>query len=246
MNKKHFYLLLVITLLYGCANIKEDGQSVVDKSILAHGGELYENSIIDFDFRGRHYKLERNQGKFTYHRIIEDSGTYHDIFSNDQFKRLLNDQEIDVDADWVSKYSSSINSVAYFSLLPFGLNDGAVNKKLLGEEAIKGVHYYKIEVTFDAEGGGEDHDDVFVYWINKHDFTIKYFGYSYIVDGGGIRFREAVNTREKGGIIFSDYINYKGSAGYKNVAGLAALFKENKLEKLSEIRLENLEVKRLQ
>lgn len=238
------YFPVVFFLFSGCSENSESAQSIVDKSIQAHGGELFENSIINYDFRERHYKLERNHGQFIYHRIFEDSGSYHDIYTNNNFKRLLNDQEIDVGADWVRKYSNSINSVAYFSLLPFGLNDGAVNKRFVGEEEIKGKNYYKIEVTFNTEGGGEDHDDVFVYWISKDDYLMQYFGYHYKVEGGGIRFREAVNTREKGGIIFSDYINYKGPDGYKNVAGLAELFKNNKLKKLSDIKLENLEVRR--
>jgi len=130
----------------------------------------------------------------------------------------------------------------YFALLPFGLNDEAVNKILLGEEEIKGNLYYKIEVTFSQVGGGEDFDDVFVYWINKDNYHMDYLGYYYHTNEGGIRFREGVNQRKRGGIIFSDYINYKGPAGYKDVAGLAALFKASKLEKLSEINLENLEV----
>lgn len=244
MKSIFIYFPFVIILFSGCSEMSENEQSIVDKSIQVHGGELFENSIIDYDFRGRHYKLERIHGQFSYHRIFEDSGTYYDIYSNDNFTRLLNDQEIDVGADWGRRYSNSINSVAYFSLLPFGLNDGAVNKKLLGEEEVKGKDYYKIEVTFNVEDGGEDHEDVFVYWISKDDYLLQYFGYYYKDDGGGIRFREAVNTRKKGGIIFSDYINYKGPDGYKDVAGMAELFKNSKLKKLSEIRLENLKCKR--
>ncbi len=246
MFRKYFYLLLLFTLFYACSTHVEDAQGIVQKSILAHGGDLYEKSKIEFDFRGRHYVAQRENGAYEYQRIFDDSlGVYHDILTNNGFKRLLNNEEVNLTEKWKGRYSNSVNSVVYFALLPFGLNDEAVNKKLLGEEDIKGKAYYKIEVTFNQEGGGEDFDDVFVYWINKDNYRMDYFGYYYHTDGGGIRFREGVNVREKGGIVFSDYINYKGPAGYKDVAGLAELFKNNKLEKLSEIRLENLEVKSL-
>ena len=243
MIRNYFYLPLVFALFFGCSTPGEDAQSIVQKSILAHGGDLYENCSVEFDFRGWHYVAERNNGAFKYHRIFDDSlGTYHDILTNDGFKRLLNNQEVNLTDKWKSRYSSSVNSVVYFALLPFGLNDEAVNKNLLGEEEINGNLYYKIEVTFNQEGGGEDFDDVFVYWINKDNYHMNYLGYYYHTNGGGIRFREGVNVREKGGIIFSDFINYKGPTGYKDVAGLAELFKADKLEKLSEINLENLEV----
>lgn len=243
MIRTYFYLLLVFALYSGCSTPVEDAQSIVQKSILAHGGSLYEKIKVEFDFRGRHFVVERNSGDFNYQRIFDDSlGTYHDILTNDGFKRLLNNQEVSLIDKWKNRYSSSVNSVVYFALLPFGLNDDAVNKNLLGEEEIKGKRYYKIEVTFSQEGGGEDFDDVFVYWISKDNYHMDYLGYYYHTNGGGIRFREGVNSRVKGGIIFSDYINYKGPAGLNDVAGLAELFKTNKLEKLSEINLENLEV----
>jgi hypothetical protein len=137
-----------------------------------------------------------------------------------------------------------VNSVAYFALLPFGLNDPAVNKQLLTDEEIGGNWYYKIKVTFSQAGGGEDFEDVFVYWINKETFLMEYFGYSYLTDGGGIRFRKAINRREVGGIIFSDYINYQGEDTDTDVEGLAKRFSNDELNKLSEIILENLVVSR--
>jgi hypothetical protein len=236
---------LVFVLFSGCSLDEENAQSIVDKSIKAHGGELFKNSIIEFDFRGRHYIFERGNGIFKYHRIFDDSlGTFHDILSNDDFRRLLNNQEQNVTEEWKRRYSNSVNSVAYFALLPFGLNDLSVNKSLIGEEEIKGNAYYKIMVTFNQEGGGEDFEDVFVFWINKNNYQMEYFGYFYKNDGGGIRFREAINSREKGGIILSDYQNFKGEDGFEDVGKMAELYKSDQLKFLSEITLENLEIRR--
>ncbi len=245
MIKKHHYLILFIAVFIGCAVESEDAQSIVDKSINTHGGELFENSIIEFDFRGRHYMFERDNGEFKYHRLFDDSlGKFHDIFTNNDFKRLLNNQEQNVTEKWKKRYSTSINSVAYFALLPFGLNDAAVNKKLIGEEEIKGKNYYKVKVTFNQDGGGEDFEDVFVYWISKESYQMDYFGYYYKNDGGGIRFREAINGRKKGGILLSDYKNYIGPDGLEDVGKMAELFSKGQLKLLSEIKLENLEIKR--
>jgi hypothetical protein len=229
-------------LAYGCSQQAPDASEIINNSIDFHGGELFENSIIDFDFRDRHYKIERNKGLFTYHRLFEDSlGKYHDILNNNGFKRFLNGSELKVEPEWARRYSNSINSVVYFALLPYGLNDPAVIKRYLGEEEIAGKRYYKIRVTFKQDGGGEDFNDVFVYWINKETYGMDFFGYAYESDGGGIRFRQAVNTRRIDGILFTDYINFKGADNSRDVAGLAALFQSGKLAKLSEISLENIE-----
>ena len=237
---------ILLLFLFSCIPESQDAQSIIDKLINLYGGDLYENSTVEFDFRGRHYKFERNNGVFAYHRIFTDSaGRYYDLLDNVGFKRKLNGKEISVDDEWARRYSNSINSVAYFSYLPFGLNDPAVNKNLIGEEEIDGSEYYKIRVTFDKEGGGEDYDDVFVYWINKSNYRMDYFGYSYLSDGGGIRFRKAINMRKINGLVYSDYINYKGPEDFSEVSQLGQLFIEDKLTKLSEITIENLEVRRI-
>ena len=88
------------------------------------------------------------------------------------------------------KFSESVNSVHYFSILPYGLNDKAVQKKLLGETKIRGDNYYKIQITFSKENGGVDFDDIFIYWIRKGDFKIGYIAYLFHTNGGGMRFRE--------------------------------------------------------
>jgi hypothetical protein len=248
MYKMRGILFVAITMVafqLSCRDANNNAEDIINRTIEVHGGSLYENSIIEFDFRERHYKLLRNNGIFSYHRIFADSlGIYDDQLSNDGFQRTLDGVAVDLNEEWTARYTRSVNSVAYFALLPYGLNDPAVNKNLIGEEQINGNLYYKIRVTFDQEGGGEDYEDVFVYWINKDNFRMDYFGYRYETDGGGIRFREAVNVREVGGILFSDYINYKGADTDRNVSALAEKYRQNQLEKLSEIRLENLHVSR--
>lgn len=238
-------LSLILLFAYGCCPSQPKADKIVQKAIKIHGGDLYENSVIDFDFRGRHYTIERNNGLFTYHRIFEDSlGTYHDVLDNHGFSRALNGKPVSLDEEWAQKYTRSVNSVAYFALLPFGLNDAAVNKELLGEETILDKAYYKVKVTFNQEGGGEDHDDVFVYWFDKENYHMDFFGYSYNTDGGGIRFREAVNIREVGGLVFADFINYAGKHDDTDVSGLMEKFKNGELKKLSKIDLENIKVHR--
>ena len=140
------------------------------------------------------------------------------------------------------KFSESVNSVHYFSILPYGLNDRAVQKKLLGEVKIKGDNYYKIEITFSKENGGVDYDDIFIYWIKKQNFKIGFVAYKYNTNGGGMRFREVRKEHLISGISLVDYNNYKPKNSFVKLNDLDRIFQKDELEKISEIKLEDIKI----
>lgn len=222
---------------------KTKEQQIITAVIAQHGGDKYKNAKISFDFRDIHYNYERNGGRYKYERSYKhDSlGQIHDVLTNDSFTRTLNGKETKVTEEWKGKYSNSINSVIYFTFLPFNLNDAAVVKKYLGEVSIKGQPYHQIQVTFKQEGGGEDHSDVYMYWTHKEKNTMDYFAYSYEVNEGGIRFREAFNPRVVKGITFLDYNNYKVKTGTP-FNKIVKHFEAGNLKLLSKIENKNVKV----
>lgn len=236
--------ILFFLVLIGCDSKLTDPQKIIDKAIDAAGGEKYLNSVIEFDFRDRHYIARRNGGTYSYERIFEDSlGTIHDFLTNDGFRREINNEQVEVPISMAVKYTSSTNSVNYFALLPYGLNDDAVIKTLVRETVIKDTPYYLVKVGFKAEGGGEDHEDVFLYWVNQKNFYVDYLAYSFVEDDKtSFRFREAYNPRAINGIRFQDYINYKPNDNSLNVENAEDLFKQGKLVELSKIETENVTV----
>lgn len=217
-------------------------QDIVDRSIAVCGGDLYMKSNISFSFRGMKYVLEPSQGGRTMKRIkITDTSRIEDIRRGSDFSRLINGHPQEVPDSMASRYSNSINSVHYFAYLPFGLNDAAVNKELLGLVTVEGQEYYKVRVTFDEEGGGKDYEDVFVYWFNRKTFKPDFLAYEFITDGGGLRFRKAYNERYIGGIRFVDYENYQSKTGPLPVQ-LDSLYLAGTLRLLSKIELKNVTV----
>ncbi len=243
--RKFLLVVIIIVLFVGCK--KEDSinaQSIVDKSIEISGGKKTNNSIIHFNFRKRHYKAIRSKGTYQLEREFKDSlDVIKDILSNEGFKRYINSELVKVADSMIPRYSASVNSVHYFSVLPYGLNDAAVNKQYLDKVKLKGKYYYKIKVTFNQEGGGEDFDDVFIYWVDAESFKTAYIAYSYAEpDGLGFRFREAYNERYVNGIRFVDYNNYKPKEASATLEKLDELFENDKLQLLSKIELENISV----
>ncbi|PQJ78376.1 DUF6503 family protein [Polaribacter porphyrae] len=237
---KYLYFLLILFAV-GCSSKTKEltAQEIIDKSIISSGVDKVANSEITFKFRDIQYKAVRENGNFL---LIRSFDSIKDILSNEGFKRLENAEPVKVSDSMISKYRNSINSVHYFSVLPFGLNDKAVHKKLLPSSTIKDREYYKVEITFSKDGGGEDFEDVFIYWIAKSDFLVDYLAYSYHTNGGGKRFRVLKEQCYKEGIRFVDYHNYKPLNKDITLTGLDKVFENNELEKVSEIVLEDIQV----
>lgn len=231
--------LLALLILSACGSAKEDPQQIIEKSMAASGSNLLNNAKVEFEFREREYGLQQNGGYFEMVRLWKDDslGIIRDVVTNDGFQREINGGKVAVADSMASKYMNSINSVLYFALLPYRLNDDAVNKEYLGEEIIKGKPYFKIKVYFDEEGGGKDHDDEFIYWINKKTYFIDFLAYSYLTDGGGMRFREGYNERIVNGVRIVDNINYKPTSDIA-LENIGEAFNNDELEELSRIILE--------
>jgi hypothetical protein len=241
---KNFILIFFLAILIiSCNSNLTDPQKIIDKAIAASGGDKYLDATISFDFRDRHYVSTRKGGLYTYERITKDSVTTHDFLSNDGFRREINGSAVEVADSMKVKYTASVNSVVYFALLPYGLNDASVKKRFLRETQLEGKEQYVVEITFGEEGGGEDFEDVFIYWIDKKDFTIDYMAYSFEEGKGiGYRFRKAYNPRKVNGITFFDYINYQPTVDTK-ITQLEELYTKGELKELSKIEILNIEVK---
>ncbi len=216
-------------------------QTIIDKTIVVAGSDLYKTSTIAFKFRDKEYVSENN-GAIMKRVFKSDSLNYVDIKRGSSFERIVNGIPVEVSDSLARVYSNAINSVLYFAQLPYQLNAKAVRKKLLKEEKIKDQNYYLIHVTFDQNGGGDDFDDNYYYWINKKTFKPDYLAYDYQVNGGGVRFREAYNERIVNGFRFVDYNNYMPKSKTATIKEVAALYENSGLELLSKIELENIEV----
>lgn len=239
-------LLTLVLLIFSCkeqARTTLSAQEIVDKSILVSGGEQYKTNDIFYKFRDYQYASEWKDGDRILKRIrLTDSTKVLDVKGSRGFNRYINDSLVPLKDSIANLYANSVNSVHYFAHLPYGLNDPAVNKELLGEVAIRDKEYYKVKVTFDQKDGGKDYEDIYLYWFNKETFKPDYLAYKFYVDGGGIRFRAAYNERYLGGIRFVDYENYETATGDSAFFDVDVLYEKDKLKLLSKIELEDISV----
>ncbi|MBT8262200.1 MAG: deoxyribose-phosphate aldolase [Bacteroidia bacterium] len=202
--------------------------------------DLINGREISFQFRDHQYKMYRDSNLYVYSRI-KDSIT--DILhSRKGFNRVINGTPVLVADSMAAKYSASVNSVLYFFQLPFVLNDAAARKEYIGRTTIEEMEYHILKVTFNEEGGGEDFEDEFRYWINTETFEIDFLAYSYLTDDGGIRFREAFNKQRFDGILFQDYRNFKPASLQVPLDSLPVLFERQELKLLSKIENKDIQV----
>lgn len=216
-------------------------QEIVDKSIKAHGHEKFEKIHLEFIFRDYHYTLHRDTMQTIYSRqTVVDSLTIKDIYpTNGRLVRYVNEQPIELNDSIIDLYQSSLNAVMYFMELPYKLNDSPVIKELKSEKEIDGRKYYTFEVTFQ---GNDTHEDVYYYWIDKETYLIDYFAYSFLNDGGGTRFRKAINRRNINDVIFQDYENYRPEEKFVPLENLPDLLVDNQLILVSQVIKENISI----
>lgn len=238
---KNMLLLLIAGLCCSTCQTQSNTQQIIDQAIKTHGGDQLQEAIVSFDFRKKHYQVQLDHGRFRYESTVNDSiGLVHDVLTNEDFTRTVDGERQLLNAEDENRYRNALNSVVYFALQPYFLNDPATRKELIGEATLQGESYYKIRVTFAEEGGGDDYDDEFIYWIHRQRHTMDYLAYSFHVNEGGTRFRQAYNIREVKGIRFADYINYDTTEG--TLEDYDQLLEEGKLEELSRIELKNVQV----
>jgi hypothetical protein len=237
-----YFTIVFLLLIISCQSqkIPLTAQQIIDKTIVSSGAYKVENSEITFKFRNKEYQAIRENGNF---KLMRTFDSIKDILNNTGFERLIHDETVKIADSIAFNYSNSINSVHYFSVLPFGLNDKAVRKKLLPSSTIKEKEYHKIEITFSENGGGEDFEDVFVYWIGKKNFLIDYLAYSYHTNGGGKRFRVLKDQCSRNGIRFVDYQNFTPLNTKIKLLNLDIAFENNQVKKVSEIILEDIQVR---
>ncbi len=231
-------------LLTACQEVPEGPAAIVRASIERYGGEAFDRVHIRWDFRGIPFEVNRDNGRFRYQRIVEDSlgQSIVEVLENEGSWIEVGGERQELEPRGRARLETAVNSVVYFGFLPFHLDDPPVRLADLGTSEVDGELYHKVEVTFQQEGGGPDWEDRFIYWFHEEDRTLDYLAYREAADVETTRFRRAVNRREIGGLLVQDYENYTGDPNVGDVAEYDQLFEAGGLRLVSMVEFDDLEV----
>ncbi len=243
-----FFYFTVFFLLTSCDESKSL-EETQDVPVQADSAQILLNELLEahgklgdfqFTFRDNLYSIREDVHGFSYSKtVISDSLEIHDFLGEEGFSRMENGNYLSLSIEDEQKYQEALNSVVYFVCLPQRLTDPGVNLEVMKPTIIQNQLYSVLRVTFDEEGGGTDFEDVFYYWINQSNHQMDFLAYQYKVNGGGVRFRKAFNSRMIGGMRFQDYINYEAPVGTP-LDSLPIYFEAEQLKEISQILTENI------
>lgn len=243
---KKIILLLVFSTLIACQEKIDTSnpQEIVDASITYHGLEKLYDADFSLVFRGMKYTYSLHNGMYEYTRTQTDStgATIIDVLNNEGLVRTIDGNVVELTKYRNGAFSRSVNSVIYFFRLPYGLNDAAVQKTYNGQVEIKGKAYHEVKVTFKQEGGGDHFEDEFLYWFDTEDYSMDFMAYLYYTDGGGLRIREAINSRRVNGVLIQDYINFKPATDDVTIENIRTAYNKGELIELSRIINEDVKI----
>jgi hypothetical protein len=236
MNR--LFTLILLIVLSSC---QEEADRIIESSIRYHGFENFYKEPVEFKFREYTYLIDKTRSPYLYTKKIQlqDSITGQTIIQIDslwnssEFSRSINGERLKLTEEDETRFSNSINSVAYFYQLPLPLKDDAAIITLLENTFIEGKEYATLKVSFSEENGGTDHEDTYRYYFDTSTYALSYLSYDFHINDGGVRFRKAYQ-RPQGNFILLDYDNYKAPKGTP-LDSLPILFDKGKLELLSKI-----------
>jgi hypothetical protein len=162
----------------------------------------------------------------------------------------VDDDTVSLSDDERGSVTTTVNSVSYFALLPHPLGDPAAQPHYSGRDTIDGVAYHRIRVTFQRQGGGQDWEDIFMYWFRTDTYAMDYLSYAFGLaptdTDTGTRFREAYNVRRMNGVRVADYMNYTSDTlSYDRMQLYPELRAQESLDLVSRIEIDSVQVQPL-
>ena len=126
---KYLSILLLSVLFLNCKNENSEPTSkaltaneIINESIAVSVGKVFDSAVvsINFDFRNIQYKSTYTSNTKVLRRLtINDNDTILDFLKGERFQRYINEKPVFVEDSMAIKYSASVNSVHYFSVLPY-------------------------------------------------------------------------------------------------------------------------------
>jgi len=219
---------------------------MIAAAVRASGLEAPQQLELRFVFRGTPYRLWLDGRRTVAEReVATPEGTVRtDRLDGSSFTATIDGEPAALSSEDAGRLRRSLNSVAYFALLPRPLQDEAVVARLLGVSELGGQPWDTVEVRFREEGGGDDHEDVFRYWLHPETHRVGYLAYTFDTGKGGVRVRKATRFHEVDGVVLVDWSNHGRNGRGLLIDDAVAELEAGTLPLLSTIELEGVGVVR--
>ena len=223
--------------------------AIVERSIEHHGGDLYRHSETALDLcskSGCFQVVARVDGdRWAYTVTGKSGGSKRRVVSSHDALEVWRDGDTEaVPAEEEQRYRDWAMARVYFCFLPYRLGDPSVRQQDLGLVDWDGRQLHKVKVTFEP-GSSTDAGDEYLYWFDPETARLEYLAYSYDDNGGGLRFRRAVNHRRVNGLLFFDQENHGANGPGLSVDDIDPDYVRDSMRHVSTVRLESIRVEPL-
>jgi hypothetical protein len=227
---------------------------IVAKSIDFHGGDVVRHAemALTLTSRSGSSRIEANLdgGLFDYtvtspaEGDVERRVRVSNLDGETRVWEWRRGAPVELTGQAAERASRWLMAKVYFPFLPFRLADPSVHFQDLGLEPWGERELHKVKVTF-REGSSPDADDEYLYWFDPESGRLEQYAYSFHSGDGGLRLRLATGFHRAGGVLFSDQDNLGVNGPGLSVDQVTPGFAARRMEKVSEVRLSDVEVRPL-
>lgn len=239
-------------LVIGCDTSQEpfdvNVPSIVEKSILFHGGNIYEHSKITMTISSLSGSFDvetaRIGGNFDYlvTGTLGGNGRERQVrLTNDTVEEWRDGEPLELKAPAEARARAYVDARVFFALLPYSLQGSDLHFHDLGLETWFGRNLHKVKVSF-TPGTSNDANDRYMFWFDPDTGRMEQFGYDF---SGGLRFRKGIEFERVGGILFSTQENYAIDGGRVPVTTLSQEYVSENMDLRSIVVISNVTVEPL-
>ena len=246
-------LKFIIVLFLTFTSCRDDATQInakqlLEKTIIASGGDKFFNSKIQFDLDILHYDIYRknNISNFEITRQV-DSIVYKATYNNGDMAYYVNDEKQEKSMSSILFLNTYLKGFIYLSSIPHILKQNSVLLSRLNDVKIENTNYYTLYVTYKELEDYPQAQDEFYLYINPETNYIDFYAQKHYLTGDKMLFKKAINSRTINGIRFSDYkvLYLKSKTNNYALKEFYKLYNKNELTTHGEIKFQNVEVELL-
>lgn len=250
---KTLYILSILFLVtVSCSQKKSTNNKTVlneitpnellQKTINAHGGESFKNSLIEFNIDKTSFSLQYDNDRANFKQTRQVNTDKHILtYRYGLIQYFINDS-----LQPEELYSKKMAEISLFGFLytfsiPFNLTTNDVIISRQPNVTIRQKEYFTLDVQFTKVPDlPEDH---FLLYIDVNSYEINYAAIQHDLSGSKPQFRRMIEPKRIKDILFQDYILFHANDTITPLEKLYAKFNQSDLKVIRTIQFDSISVR---
>jgi len=239
------YLILFGGLLTSCKTDVEpelNGIQLLDKSIEASGGSIFNDSNVSFQIKHRKYQAYRNKhiARFSIETKNLNNEIHKATYANGFPEYFINNEKIPTNPNIQRYVNLRLEAVMYLSGIPHVFKQNGVITTRQEDVVIDEQDYFVLNITF-PEGEGLPDDEFYLY-INPETFYVDFYAEKYKLNGNEPTFVRLYNHRIVNSLLFADYYTFSPKEDSTLLSEIHTFYSKKDINERKHVQYTNIEV----